>query len=43
MYSMEEIFLFIEKHTGSALKEINSDTDIFNDLRVSGDDFDEMK
>jgi Protein of unknown function (DUF1493) len=42
MYSLEEIFLFLEKQTGCDLSEINPETDIHTDLGVSGDDFDEM-
>lgn len=42
MYSLEEISLFLEKQIGCDLSEINPETDIHNDLGVSGDDFDEM-
>lgn len=42
MYSLDEIYLFLEKQTGCSLEEINKDTDIFSDLGIVGDDFHEM-
>ena len=40
MYTIEEAIAFIKEI--SANNDVNPDTDIFKDLRITGDDFEEM-
>lgn len=42
MYSLHDIRLFLEKQTGCPIEEIEPETDIYTELGVAGDDFDEM-